>query len=367
MPWTNQGGKSGGDGRGPWGGGHQPPGQAPDLEELLKRSQDRLRKVLPSGFGLGGRGGLVAILIIAVVWLASGIYQVDANEQGVVLRFGQAIGKTGPGLNYHLPWPVESVEVVNVTGTRQINIGYVDDPDEGTRDVPEESHILTGDENIVDINFSVIWVIKDPTAYLFNVEDPDTAIKAVAESAMREVAGRSQIERMMTGDRETIQEQVRTLMQTILDAYGAGVTVAEVKLQKVDPPGQVIDAYRDVQAARADQERMRNEALAYANNAVPVARGEAAKIIQQAEAYKQQVIAEAQGEAARFLSIYNQYKLAPDVTRRRIYLETMQGVLANMNKIIIDNSRGGAGVVPYLPLPGLNQGRVTSQEPEAQP
>ena len=239
MPWTNQGGKSGGDGRGPWGGGNQPSGQPPDLEELLKRSQDRLRKVLPSGFGLGGRGGLVAILIIVVVWLASGIYQVDANEQGVVLRFGQAIGKTGPGLNYHLPWPIESVEVVNVTGTRQINIGYTDDrPTNGTRDVPEESLMLTGDENIVDINFTVFWVIKDATAYLFNVEDPDAAIKAVAESAMREVAGRSLIENIMTGDRESIQEQVRTLMQSILDAYGAGVTITEVKLQKVDPPGR---------------------------------------------------------------------------------------------------------------------------------
>jgi len=226
--------------------------------------------------------------------------------------------------------------------------------------------MLTGDENIVDINFSVIWVIKDATAYLFRVEDPDAAIKAVAESAMREVAGRSLIENIMTGDRESIQEQVRTLMQGILDAYGAGVTITEVKLQKVDPPGEVIDAYRDVQAARADQERLRNEALAYANNVVPVARGNAAKIIQEAEAYKQRVIAEAQGEAARFLSIYAQYKLAPDVTRRRIYLETMQGVLANMNKIIIDN-RGGSGVLPYLPLPEMRQGRVTTEEPAGAP
>jgi membrane protease subunit HflK len=358
MPWTNQSGRGGGDGRGPWGGGGPSSGQAPDLEELLKRSQDRLKKVLPPGFGLKGRGGLVLLLIVAVVWLLSGTYQVDRNEQGVVTRFGRFEGTTGAGLHYRLPWPIESVEIVDVTGARQINIGYTTSEDsQALQDVAAESHMLTGDENIVDVNFSVFWVVRDAPAFLFNVEDPESAIKAVAESAMREVAGRSRIENMMTGDRQSIQNGVQKLMQTILDSYGAGVTISRVNLQKVDPPDQVIEAYRDVQAARANMEQKRNEGLAYANQVVPQARGEAARIVRGAEGYKQRVIAEAQGEAARFNAIYEQYKLAPDVTRRRIYIETMEGILARMNKVIVDG-RGSQGVLPYMPLPELRRGEV---------
>ncbi len=358
MPWNNQnGGRPGG--RGPWGNG--PTGNSPpDLEELLKRSQEKLRQALPRGFG--GGGTLIVALIVVVVWLASGFYIVNPDEQGVVLRFGAFNRSTAPGINYHFPWPIETAQTPQVTHENQLNVGYIlprqSANSEAPRDVPEESLMLTGDENIVDINFTVFWVIKDASAFLFNVENPgvdDATIKAVAESAMREVVGKNQIEPILTADREPIQEEVRTLMQRILDSYAAGVTVTRVQMQKADPPAQVLEAYRDVQAARTDQDRMRNEAEAYANKIVPEARGGAARVVQQSEGYKQQVIAQAQGEAARFISVYDQYKKAPDVTRRRIYLETMQDILANMNKVIVDN-KGGQGVVPYLPLPELRQG-----------
>jgi len=359
MPWNNQtgGGRPGGGGRGPWGTGPSGGGQPPDLEEFLKRSQERIRQALPKGFG--GGGALNVGLIVAAVWLMSGIYVVDPDEQGVVTRFGAFVGRTTPGINYHLPWPIESVATPPVTREQAVYIGYRLGNSQGARDIPEESLMLTGDENIIDTNFTVFWVIKDAAAFLFNVENPDNqldgTVKAVAESAMREVVGKNQIEPILTANREPIQDEVRDLMQRILDSYNAGVTVTRVQMQKADPPAQVIEAYRDVQAARTDQDRMRNEAEAYANKVVPEARGQAARIVQQAEGYKQQVTAEAQGEAARFVSIYDQYKKAPDVTRRRIYLDTMRDVLGDMNKVIVDN-KGGSGVVPYLPLPELKQG-----------
>jgi len=359
MPWNNQtgGGRPGGGGRRPWGTGPSGGGTPPDLEEFLKRSQEKIRQALPKGFG--GGGALIVGLIVAAVWLMSGIYVVDPDEQGVVTRFGAFVGRTTPGINYHLPWPIESVATPPVTREQAVYLGYRLGNSQGARDIPEESLMLTGDENIIDTNFTVFWVIKDAAAFLFNVENPDNqldgTVKAVAESAMREVVGKNQIEPILTANREPIQDEVRDLMQRILDSYNAGVTVTRVQMQKADPPAQVIEAYRDVQAARTDQDRMRNEAEAYANKVVPEARGQAARIVQQAEGYKQQVTAEAQGEAARFVSIYDQYKKAPDVTRRRIYLDTMRDVLGDMNKVIVDN-KGGSGVVPYLPLPELKQG-----------
>jgi membrane protease subunit HflK len=322
----------------------------------LKRGQERLRRALPRN--LRGSGVAVGGLIAVAVWLASGIYVVDPSEQGVVLRFGAFVGRTTPGINYHLPWPIESVETPKVTRENQLNIGYRLGSADGTRDVPEEGLMLTGDENIIDINFTVFWVIKDAAQFLFNVQSPDGqldgTIKAVAESAMREVVGENKIEPILTANREPIQDQVRVLMQRILDEYGAGVTITRVQMQKADPPAQVIEAYRDVQAALTDQDRMRNEAEAYANKVVPEARGQAARIVQQAEGYKQQVTAEAQGEAARFVSVYDEYKKAPDVTRRRIYIDTMRDILAGTNKVILDN-KNSSSVLPYLPLPALRQ------------
>ena len=375
MPWTNQ---TGGNGptRGPWGrppqgggGGNRPP----DLEELLRRSQERLRGILPGGFTTGSL--LVLLLGIVVVWLFSGFYFVGAREQGIVLRFGKYVARTAPGLNYHLPWPIETVETPEVTRENQINIGYGQVTDTNgqtnTEDLPEESLMLTGDENIVDVNFTVYWVIKDAGAFLFNVENPqdnpDAVIKAVAESAMREVVGQNQIERILTQDREPVQIQVRNLMQKTLDEYGAGVTVTRVQMQKVDPPLEVISAYRDVQAARADQERRRNEAEAYANKIIPEARGQAARIVQEAQAYKQQVIAEASGEAKRFVSVYDEYRKAPDVTRKRMYLETMSRLLAPMSKVIVDEN-AAKNIIPYLPPQALGKSapeNVTVTAPSA--
>jgi membrane protease subunit HflK len=357
MPWTNQGGGNGGGpwGRGPGSGGAGG-GGPPDLEELLRRARARWRNLLPGGEMTMG-GIALAVLVLAGLWLASGIYVVHPFEQGVVLQFGKFVERTGSGLHYHLPWPIETAYTPDVTSQRQISIGYHprDASDSGEED-PNESLMLTGDENIIDVNFTVYWVIKDAPAFLFNVanadDNPDSTIKAVAESAMREVVGQNQIDPILTQDRAPIEVQVRDLMQQTLDSYGAGVAITQVKMQKADIPPEVIDAYRDVQAARADQERMRNEAEAYANKIIPEARGRAAKIVQDAQGYKQRVIAEASGEAQRFLLVYQEYKAAPEVTRKRIYLETMSQVLGGANKVIMDDS-ANRGVVPYLPLPGL--------------
>jgi len=320
---------------------------------MLRRAQQRLRSLMPGG-GRGFTTGSLAIVVlgVVVVWLLSGIYFVGTREQGVVLRFGQFVARTAPGPNYHLPWPIETVETPEVTKENQINIGYGQVADANgqtsTEDIPEESLMLTGDENIVDVNFTVFWVIKDAGAYLFNVDNPDQAIKAVAESAMREVVGQNQIEPILTQDREPVQIQVRDLMQKTLDEYGAGVTVTRVQMQKVDPPLEVISAYRDVQAARADQERMRNEAEAYANKIIPEARGQAARIVQEAQGYRQKAIAEASGEAKRFTSVYDEYRKAPEVTRKRMYLETMSHLFAPMNKVIVDEN-AAKNIIPYLP------------------
>ncbi len=359
MPWSNQGGGGWqGGGRGPWGQGPRSPGgsQPPNLDELLRRGQERLRGMLPGGFS-GLRGILLGLGVIVLIWAASGFYRVSPDEQGVVLRFGQWIKTTEPGLNYHLPYPIETVLTPRVTRVGRIDIGFrtgeTTDHGTATRPVDEESLMLTGDENIVDIDFSVFWVIKDAGQYLFNVEDPEATIKAVAESAMREVIARNQIQRILTEGRAPIEAATQKLMQQILDSYQAGVEVTQVNLQKADPPAAVIAAFRDVQAAKADKEREQNIAEAYSNDIIPRARGDAEKIVLQAEAYRQKVIAESQGEAARFLSVLTQYRLAKDATVRRMYLDTMEQVLAGVNKVIVDEPKGGTGVLPYLPLPAL--------------
>ena len=348
MPWSNQGGGpwGSGGGKGPWGSGPQSSGPTPpDLEELLRRSQDKLRSVLPGG-NLGGRGFALIALGAIVLWGVSGFFRVEPDEIGVVLRFGKHVREVQPGLNYHLPYPIETVLTPKALQVRKIDVGMriVDDLRRGTtvRDVPEESLMLTGDENIVDVDFSVLWRIK-PTGvgeYLFNIQNPEGTVKAVAESAMREVIGRSDIQPILTGARQNIEIAVQELMQKTLDQYGAGVQIQQVQLQKVDPPQQVIDAFRDVQAARADLERAQNEAQTYANRVVPEARGRAAQILQGAEAYKSQTVAEAAGQTSRFSKIYEEYKKAPDVTRKRMYLETMERMLGGTDKIILDSEPG---------------------------
>ncbi len=328
----------------------------PTVEQVLRIGGKWFQRFLDRGPNSGS--AVVAALAALVVWLLSGAFVVQPDEQGIVLRFGAFVRTAPPGINYHLPWPVETALTPSVTRENQIDIGYRLATSGVSASVPEESLSLTGDENIVDINFTVYWLIDDAAAFLFNVQNPaaqpEATIKAVAESAMREVVGKSQIEPILTANRDAIQQDVRTLMQAILVSYGAGVTVTRVQMQKADPPAEVLNSYRDVQAARTDQDRMRNEALAYANKTVPEARGGAARIMQEAEGYKQQAIALSQGEAQRFISIHDQYKLAPAVTRRRIYIDTMQSVFGGVNKVIL----GADGVVPYLPLPQLQPRRT---------
>jgi modulator of FtsH protease HflK len=364
MPWNNQGGGwQGGGGQGPWGGRPGGGQQPPDLEELLRRSQEKVKKIFPGGagggFGSNRKAWVIIPLALVVIWLASGFYMVQPSEQGVVLRFGEWHETTLPGLNWHFPAPIESVVTPEVTRVNRVEVGFRSGTDTtrgGTnRDVANESLILTGDENIVDINFVLLWQIKDAGQFLFNIRDPEQTVKAVAESVMREIIGETPFAEATTEGRGNIELQARERMQATLDDYGAGIQVNQVQLQKVDPPSEVIDAFRDVQRAQADRERAQNEAETYANDILPRARGEAERLVQEAQAYRQEVVADAQGDAQRFIAVYNEYAKAPDVTTRRLYLETMEQVLRDMNKIVIDKAAAGSGVVPYLPLPELER------------
>ncbi|HTZ77187.1 MAG TPA: FtsH protease activity modulator HflK [Stellaceae bacterium] len=361
MPWTNQGGGGGG---GPWGGGQSPWGrgpQGPKVEDIIKRSQDRLRGLLPGGFG-SAPGVIIVLAIVLLLWLASGFYRVLPDEEGIVLRFGAFERRAFPGLNYHLPSPIETVYTPKVTRVNRLDVGYR--PSERAQNrvpqVPEEALMLTGDENIVDINFFVLWRIKEAKDYLFNIADPEQTVKAAAESAMREVIGHTDIAKALAPGRAAIEQEAQKLLQDMLDSYHSGIEVTELRLEKVDPPPQVIDSFRDVQSAKIDYTRLQNEADAYQNDVVPRAQGDAARLVQEAEAYKQQVVKQAEGDAQRFISVYNAYKQAPDITARRLYIETMQDVLKNSNKIILDRAATASGVVPYLPLPELKPGKTTA-------
>ncbi|MDC3060490.1 FtsH protease activity modulator HflK [Candidatus Pelagibacter sp.] len=353
-PWgTPPGG--GGSGNGGFRKGPTPP----NIDEVISKLQSIINKFLGGGKG-GAKPIIIGLIILLIVWTLSGLYRVLPDEQGVVLRFGKFVKTTQPGLNYHLPFPIENVLTPKVTKVNRMDIGFRSERDSGfssggVADVPEESLMLTGDENIVNIDFSVFWVIKDAGNFLFKIQDPEGTVKAAAETAMREVIARSDIQPILTEGRSLIEADTQEIIQKILDEYTSGIQITQVQTQKADPPDQVIDAFRDVQAARADMERSKNEAEAYANDVIPRARGEAAKILQAAEAYKKEVVAKAEGEASRFLSIYNEYAKAKKVTQERMYLETMEEVLADINKIIIDKN-SGEGVVPYLPLQELKTG-----------
>ena len=352
-PWGSPpgGGGNGGFRRGP---------TPPNIDEIVKNIQDKINKILPGGAKGGNKPIFLGLIILVIIWALSGLYRVLPDEQGVVLRFGKFVSTTQPGLNYHIPFPIESALTPKVTKVNRIDIGFRSERDtgftsSGVADVPEESLMLTGDENIVNIDFSVFWVINDAGKFLFKIQDPQGTVKAAAETAMREVIAKSRIQPILTEGRSAIEIESQAIIQNILDEYNSGIEVTQVQTQKADPPDQVIDAFRDVQAARADMERSKNEAEAYANDVIPRARGEAAKILQAAEAYKKEVVAKAEGEASRFLSIYNEYAKAKKVTQERMYLETMEKVLADINKIIIDKN-SGSGVVPYLPLQELKTG-----------
>lgn len=384
MPWNNQGGGGGGPwgpppgggGNNPWGrppGGGGPGPQGPDLEDLLRKGQDRFKKMVPGGVG-GGKGVAIAVAVVAILWAASGFYRVQPDEQGVVLRFGEWVRTDQPGLSWHFPAPIETALTPKVTRVNRIEVGYrsmgTDARRPGAdRDVADESLMLTGDENIIDIDFTVFWLIKDAGNYLFKIRDPEATVKKAAESAMREVIGRTDIQPALTEARQSIETSTRALLQAMLDEYQAGIEITQVQLQKVDPPGPVVDAFNDVQRARQDRERARNEAEAYRNDIIPRARGEAERLIQEASAYREQVVSLAQGDAKRFSSVLEAYQQAPEVTARRLYLETMQEVMSGANKIIIDDKGGpgGQGVMPYLPLNELLPRKAPQPAQPAQP
>src|SRR3954463_5917426 len=362
MPWSNQSGgggpwgQRGSGGGGPWGAGPQGGGgggSPPDLEEILRRGQDKIKNLIPGGGGaLGGKGLVVIVLGAVLLWLATGFYTVRPNEVGINMLFGRYTGSTGEGLRYNLPYPIGHVLKPDVKAVRTIPIGYRPGAQGRGRDIIEESLMLTGDENIVDIDFDVQWSVNPARAqdFVFNLQNPEGTIKAVAESAMREVMGRRQIQAVLTTEQGSISSEVKDIVQQTLDAYGSGVVVEVVQLIAVQPPAQVREAFFDVNAAQQDAERVQNEARPFASQVVPRARGEAAQKIQQAEAYREQAVAEATGQASRFTQVYDEYRKAPAVIRERIFLETMERVLGGMDKIIIDQSGQGSGVVPYLPL-----------------
>jgi membrane protease subunit HflK len=371
MPWSNNsggpwgGGGGDGGGRGPWGGGggggdRRPP----DIDDILRQGREKLRVIV--GGGGGGRGGgpdlpelgrrglaLIGVALVALwVWLS--IYTIKPEEQSVELLFGEYFATRDPGLRF-APWPVVTYERRAVTRENTIDIGY--DPAQRTRAATGDSGLmLTGDENIVDIDFQVVWNIDDLRAHLFNLAAPAETIRAVSESAMREVIGRSNLAPILNRDRAVISQEVQQLIQSTLDSYQAGVNVLRVNFDRADPPPQVIDAFRDVQAAAQDRNTSESQAEAYANRALAEARGQAAQLLQEAEAYRAQTVNDASGEAARFKAIQAEYARAPEITRQRLYLETMERVLGGIDKVIIDDSAGGAqGVVPYLPLTELRR------------
>ena len=335
----------------------------PDLDQIIAQVQAFVRGLLPGGGGFGGGGwfgGGRSLTLLAVVivggWIASGFYRVQPDEQGVILRFGAYTYWTPPGLHWHLPWPIERVERPAVTRINRTEIGYRSGPagrmesgrDPGGRDVLAESLMLTGDENIIDIDVAVFWRISNASAFLFNARSPELLVRAVAESSMREVIGRTPIQPALTQLRAQIETDVLRQTQQILDRYKAGVEVTQVQLQKVDPPAAVIESFRDVQRANTDSERMRNEAEAYRNDIVPRARGEAARIQAEAQGAKQTSVAAATGQTQRFDSVLAAYQTAKDVTLRNMYLTTMQSVLSHAQTLIVDDRL--KGIVPFLPL-----------------
>ncbi|WP_338147768.1 FtsH protease activity modulator HflK [Neoroseomonas terrae] len=364
MPWNNSGGQSPwGNPKpgGPWGsppppggGGSGGPGggRGPDLDDMIRQAQDAVRRYLPRG---GGKGAALLGLVLVAVWGASGFYRVQPDEQGVVMRFGAFERTAPPGLNYHIPWPVETVTTPRVTRINRVDIGFIGTPEQGivsgrpgSRDVLAESMMLTGDENIIDIDVAVFWRIRDAGEFLFNTRNPESTVKFAAESVMREVIGRTPIQPALTEARAQIEQEVRRGTQAIMDQYGAGIEITQVQLQKVDPPAQVVDAFRDVQRANADRERARNEAESFRNDIIPRARGEAERIVQEAQGARESQIARARGEAARFISVLTAYRTAPDVAARRLYLETMEEILRRNPMVLVDDRL--QGIVPFLPL-----------------
>jgi len=353
MPWSDPN-----QSNNPWGRRPSGPGQMPpNLDEVIRRLQERLSRLLGGG-GAGGPGGgsgvgkallPIGLAILLLLWLASGVYVVGADEQAAVLRFGQYVATEGPGLSWHMPYPIETVEKVPVTRIQRLEIGFRRMGDNTTRSVPQEAQMLTQDENIVDISFIVQFRIRDLKQYLFDIVGGPINVRDAAESAMREVIGHTNIDGVLTNQKAQVEVATQKLLQRVLDSYKSGISVVTVKLQDVEPPEAVMKQFKDVASAREDKARTKNEAETYANNILPRARGDAAKQVLDAEAYAKEVVARATGQSDRFVSQLDAYRKSPLVTRKRLYLETMQDVLSKVNKVIVDPSVAKR-ILPYLPI-----------------
>ena len=335
-----------------------------EYDDYIKQFQDKFKSFFPNS--KSPLNFSIFFIVIITIYLGSGFYRVGTDEQGVVTRFGEYVRTSEPGLHYHLPFPIEKVLKPKVTKVNRIEVGFRTSQSQFSqssqaRQVPEEALMLTGDENIVDLNFTVFWIIKDAKDFLFNIRNPEMTIKSVGESVMREKIGQTPIDPILSEGKSVVEEDAKNKLQEVLDYYNSGVLVTQVQLQKADPPELVIESYRDVQRAKTDEQRLKNEAESYRNDIIPRARGEAEQMLQKAEGYKQEVVAKSKGEAERFISVYNSYKSSKDVTRQRIYLETLEQTLGNINKVIIDNDAQG-GVVPYLPLPEIKKRSVNNEK-----
>ncbi|MBA4097822.1 MAG: FtsH protease activity modulator HflK [Rhodospirillum sp.] len=383
MSWNNQGGPWGGGGSGGGQGGGQSPwsrgpgggGQPPDFEEMLRRGQDRMKNLVPGGMGPGKVGALIAGVAI-LLWLASGLYQVQPAERGVPLVFGKFDGTlTEPGLHWNWPAPIGSVLTPNVAAQNTVEIGFRSGTASSTN-FDDESLILTGDENIIQVEAVVQWFIDDVEKYLFAIRDPNEAlapdslkqdtVKNAAEAAIREIVGQSPFEVVITGEgREEVGKKAQQLAQRILDSYNSGIKIERLSLQRSYAPQDVAEAFRDVVRAGADAQSTVNEATAYSNQVTQQALGQASQIKNQAEGYRSEKVAIASGDAQRFTQIYEQYKQNPGVTSRRLYLETLEQIMGNMNKVLIDTSQGGSGAVPYLPLDQLLRQQPAPTQPPA--
>lgn len=360
MAWN----EPGSGGKDPWGQKNNQQGP-PDLDEIVRNIQKKLGGLFggsgkggnggaaPAGGGVsGGAGFTVILVVVALIWAASGTYIVQQGEQGVVLRFGAKSGVTNAGLRWHIPWPIETVEKVNVQKIEKIEIGYrSNERTGGSAKVLSEALMLTEDENIIDIQFAVQYRIKQPENYLFNVRDVEETIAQATESAVREIAGKRTMDHVLTEGRDEVGQETQKLLQKILDIYESGIIITKVEMQRADPPEEVKAAFDDAVKAREDKERFQNEAQAYANDIIPRARGKAARMIQEAEGYKASVIARAQGDAKRFTQIAREYAKAPRVTRERLYIETMEAVMGSTTKVLVDQ-KGGNNLI-YLPLDKL--------------
>lgn len=360
-------------GKSPWGDGNNNPWESTTPQESSSKVIDfsSIRKPENFDFKISW-----AIIAIALVWLASGFYQVQPNEQGVVMRFGKYVDTTDSGLHYHLPYPIETAEKVNITQERSFTLGEAEafnvsntralsNSNNNRADALKsftESHMLTGDENIVDVNLTVVWKVKDAKDFIFNMQDPAKTVEVAAQSVLREIVGQSEMQPIITGDRGKVEDDTKAELQKVMDEFASGIEIVRVKLQKADPPKQVVDAFNEVQRAKADMERFKNEAEAYRNEILPNARGQAAQLMQNAQAYKAAVVNKAQGEAQRFTSVYNAYRQGKEVTTNRLYLETMEEVLSKSTNVIVDPSPKGGNVLPYLPLDRLQKSSDTGAQ-----